>query len=221
MTAAPVNAHSPAEPVDRRRRRTARTRANIEAAALRLFTERGFAGTTIEQIAETADIAPRTFFRHFPSKEAVLFGDQSRELERMRAVVAARPADEHVMRSFTAALLDATERMEPDREQHLLRARLLNGLEAAGDYEFHVLRQRWVQDITALIAERLGAQGDSDPRAGAWAMVLMSCFASALHTWLTSTNGVQLRQALIEVLRETASGLDTAATEGERTTTAE
>lgn len=204
---------SPAQPTDRRRRRTARTRAGIEAAALRLFTEQGFEATTVEQIAAAADIAPRTFFRHFPSKDAVLFGDQSREIERMRAVLADRPADEHPMRSFTAALLDAAERMEPDREQHLMRARLLRGFEAGGDYEFHLLRQRWVQGLTDLMAERLGTGGCADPRPGAWSMVLMSCFAAAMHTWLTRTDGVELRHALTEILRETTSGLAEAADE--------
>ncbi|GAB3291000.1 TetR family transcriptional regulator [Parasphingorhabdus pacifica] len=211
-----MNADTPAPPVDRRRRRTARTREKIEAAALELFTEQGFATTTVEQIAEAADIAPRTFFRHFPSKDSVLFGDRTRELERVRTVVSARPAGEHVMRSFAIALLDAAERMELDREQHLLRARLLADLEIADDYEFHLLRQRWVEDMASLISERLGTRNHSDPRPVTWAMVLMSCFASALHTWLSRTDGLEFRQALLDVLRETASGLDAAVDGGER-----
>src|SRR5437870_1990272 len=60
-------------PVSRRDRRTARTRQAILDAARDLIDEHGFAHTTIDQIAERADIAPRTFFRHFSSKEAVLF----------------------------------------------------------------------------------------------------------------------------------------------------
>ena len=58
MTAAAASRPDPAEPVDRRRRRTARTRASIEEAALRLFTEQGFEHTTVEQIAEADPARP-------------------------------------------------------------------------------------------------------------------------------------------------------------------
>ncbi|GAA2785300.1 TetR family transcriptional regulator [Saccharopolyspora taberi] len=197
-------------PADRRHRRTQRTRAAIEAAALRLFSERGFQATTVEQIAEAADIAPRTFFRHFPSKDAVLFGDHERETRRMREVLATRPANEHPMRSLAVAMLDAAERIEVDRELHLQRARLLDALESPSDYEAHMIRQRWVRDVTAVLADRMGTPA-GDPRAGAWSMTLMCCFGAAMHAWLVRTDGVALREVLAGVLAETAGGLEQAA----------
>lgn len=201
------------DPMDRRQRKTLRTRAGIEDAALRLFRAQGFDDTTVEQIAEAADIAPRTFFRHFPNKEAVLFGDSTREMDRIRAVLGQRPPDEHPMRSLAAAMLDAAERMEPDREQHRMRAELLHTLEATGDYELHLLRQRWVQDVTDLLTERVGATTGADPRPGAWSMTLMSCFASAIHAWLVRTDGVPLREVLADVLTDLVDGAARAADE--------
>ena len=59
-----------------RERKKARTRDAIQRHALRLFSEQGYAETTIEQIAEAADVSPSTYFRYFPTKEAPVLYDR-------------------------------------------------------------------------------------------------------------------------------------------------
>jgi AcrR family transcriptional regulator len=59
-----------------RERKKLKTRAAIQKEALRLFLEKGYEATTIEDIAEAVDISPSTFFNYFPSKEAVVFQDE-------------------------------------------------------------------------------------------------------------------------------------------------
>ena len=60
-----------------RERKKRRTRAAIQREGLRLFLDRGYEETTIEDIAAAVDISPSTFFNYFPSKEAVVFEDES------------------------------------------------------------------------------------------------------------------------------------------------
>ena len=76
----------------RRAQKKNRTRLDLIAAANRLFAEQGFDETTTEHIAEAADVSQRTFFRHFPSKEAVLYGDTDDLRDQMRHALDLRPA---------------------------------------------------------------------------------------------------------------------------------
>jgi AcrR family transcriptional regulator len=69
-------------------RRHQETRAAIAEAAVELFTERGFAETTMDEVAEAAGVSRRTAYRHFPSKDDLVFEHPRRWLEHFNAVVA-------------------------------------------------------------------------------------------------------------------------------------
>ncbi len=62
-------------PLGRRERKKMQTRYAIRREAFRLFEQNGYANTTIDQIADAAEVSPRTFYRYFGVKEAVLISD--------------------------------------------------------------------------------------------------------------------------------------------------
>jgi AcrR family transcriptional regulator len=97
MSEAPAAGRS----VGLRERKKARTRASIREHALRLFREHGYHATTVEQIAEAAEVSPSTFFRYFPTKEDVVLQDDF-DLVAMEAFEA-QPAEMGVVAAYRAA----------------------------------------------------------------------------------------------------------------------
>jgi AcrR family transcriptional regulator len=84
-----------------RERKKIQTKETIQREAYRLFEEHGYANTTVEQIAEAAEVSPSTFFRYFPSKELVLMAD---DLDRVTIDALARqPADLSPLQAFRRA----------------------------------------------------------------------------------------------------------------------
>jgi AcrR family transcriptional regulator len=91
----------------RRERKKLATRRAIADAAIRLFLERGFDAVTVAEIAEAADVAVSTVFKHFDSKEAIAFAhDPAIEAELERAVTQ-RPAGVSIAGSLRDYLIDS------------------------------------------------------------------------------------------------------------------
>lgn len=97
----------------RRERKRRQTRERIEQAAINLFLERGFEVTTVEDIAERADVSKRSFFDYFPSKEDVVFAWQDGFAEHLMRAIASRPVDEPVVKAvqygLTSAIVSAAD----------------------------------------------------------------------------------------------------------------
>lgn len=89
-----------------RERRSADTHERILDAALELFLAAGYMTTTIDDIAKAAGIGRRTFFRYFPSKEAILFGDLLARQRWALDALRARPQGEAPLASLLAVFTD-------------------------------------------------------------------------------------------------------------------
>jgi AcrR family transcriptional regulator len=102
----------PARPAGLRERKKARTRAAIRQHALRLFREQGYYATTIEQIADAAEISPATFFRYFPTKEDVVLQDDFDVVS--LGALEAQPPELSPVAAFRAASAATLAALSPD-----------------------------------------------------------------------------------------------------------
>jgi AcrR family transcriptional regulator len=104
-----------------RDRKKVQTREAIRREAMRLIKENGYANTTVEQIAEAAEVSPSTFFRYFPSKEMVLMANDL-DLVTIEAL-GQQPADMPSLQAFRRALEITIATLSED-EWRFERARL-------------------------------------------------------------------------------------------------
>ena len=107
-----------------------RTRRAIEDAAIALFAERGYQATTVADIARAADIAPRTFFAYYRSKEDVLFGDADQMFDELEAHLHERPSGES---TFDGLRRWIDEVMTDELHAHDERERVVRDLVAANE----------------------------------------------------------------------------------------
>ena len=157
-------ARSPLSPADRpplglRERKKIKTRESIRAATYALIKEQGYDATTIEQIAERAEVSPSTVFRYFPTKEDIVLTDEYDQL--MAEELRARPAGESWMESVRHVMhlaIEANDREDPEvarMRAHLavqvpaVRSRMVESMSSTG----HMLRDA--------VAERHGLDPDS------------------------------------------------------------
>ena len=98
-----------------RERKKARTRAEIQRQALRLFRAQGFHSTTVEQVAAAAEVSPSTVFRYFATKEELAVLDDHFPLAAaLTSAFEAQPADVPALRALRTALRSAFVGLAPD-----------------------------------------------------------------------------------------------------------
>ena len=182
---------SQARPEGLRERKKARTRAAIREHALRLFRENGYQQTTVEKIAEAAEVSPSTFFRYFPTKEDLILQDDmdtrlveafERQPPGLGPVAAVRAATRQVIASYSEADLDVIRQTTAlTMTVPEVRARAMD--------EF----ARTIRVISAALAKRTGHPADDlavRATAGAIIGVIMS-ITMPWEGWSSDRQGIE------------------------------
>jgi AcrR family transcriptional regulator len=160
-------------------------RAELASRALELFAEHGFDETTVDDIAQAAGMSKRSFFRYFPSKEDVVFGEVETIAEQVATEISARPPREGPWECLHAVLRDWETRINAQVEvmrliesTPTLRTRLLRKRDHARTRIIQALTERGLSPLEADLAssaaaaaldavarEWLRADGSTDRRA--------------------------------------------------------
>jgi AcrR family transcriptional regulator len=179
-----------------RERKKAATRIQLMTTALRLFDEQGFEHTTVEQIAAAADVAPRTFFRYFPTKVDVLFADHPEEIAFFRAALTERSPGEPVVDAVRRALLDGVAKAVSHPARFITRARLVSA-----DPVAHAHSRYLDSKFEDAIAEAVAADRGTDPAADLQARLIArsawGAVCAARDVWVAS-GGERNPAALID-----------------------
>jgi AcrR family transcriptional regulator len=196
-----------------RERKKLATRRLLRRTTLDLIAERGFAHVTVEDIAEAADVSPRTFFNYFPSKEAALYGaDPDRVATLRERVVHQAPGEpvldalRMVMVSEAQTVVDELSELGGDPKDWLRRmkeARADPHLRAAHAAQMAMLERA----ITEGLAERLGTDPDRDPYPGLLAATVAGVFRASTTFWAGSGGTVPLDQLIDLGFQALADGL--------------
>jgi AcrR family transcriptional regulator len=147
----------------RRERKKAQTRALLEKAAIKLFSRYGYERVTVVDIAREADVDPTTFFRHFKSKESVLFWDSDEAISHFREEIAARADDEPLLVTAVEALRALLRRL--DEGQEAVRAKIV-ATTTAPEVAAYMLQfeERLRLELQQALAIRMGVDPTTDAR---------------------------------------------------------
>jgi AcrR family transcriptional regulator len=166
-----------------RGRKKERTRAAIRDAALELFAERGYEATTVDQIAERAEVSKATFFRYFATKGEVIFTIEGYRLEPLADAIVGRPAEENDLVAAGGAVRDEwVPTLDPRRIERQTRAAATSPLLRGMSLD---LAQRWQEIVATALGRRHGLAAP-DPRCRLVASLVFVALSNAVNLWVQS-----------------------------------
>lgn len=175
-----VQEQKSANPSGLRERKRAETHARIQSEAMRLFLTKGFEATTLDEIAEAADVSRRSLFHYFGSKEEIVFAGKADFPQTIVDAINRRPADEPLLDMVENALTDLAVRYQSPQARDL--ARLIHDTPAlsAGDQAKYEKVERV---LAKALADRKGL-AETDVACRVTASAAIGIMKLATEAWL-------------------------------------
>jgi AcrR family transcriptional regulator len=172
------------QPDGLRSRKKIKTRLAIEDAALALFEEKGYEATTVEEIAESAEVSTTTFFRYFPTKAEVLLSDHGEHLPALHQAIVDRPESEDDLTAVRGAVLQEwVSAIDPDRTAR--KARIVEGSDLLQEMSYQ-RGHRWLVTVSGALAQRRALR-EADDACLVAARVALGVLASAVEGWIAGS----------------------------------
>jgi AcrR family transcriptional regulator len=159
----------------------------LEEAALELFAERGYDGTTVADIAERAGLTKRTFFRYFTDKRDVLFAGSGAFQQTVLDAVRTAPADAAPLQAAAAGVLAAGHLLDEAREHAGGRAEIITAHPELQERELLKMAM-----LSEAVARTLRDRGVGEPIATLVSDSAIAAFKVAFSAWVTDTDGPSL-----------------------------
>jgi AcrR family transcriptional regulator len=166
-----------------RERKKERTRERLVEAALRLFTQRGYEETTIDEVVDAVEVSPRTFFRYFQSKDDVLVAWVDEFIDRVRDALAATPPDEEPFTALGNALTEAVAVYDAQRTHFIALERFIARTPAIRAQKLEKLG-RCAQIMSEALAQRLGVDAQRDLAPRLLANCAIGILGAAVSIWI-------------------------------------
>jgi AcrR family transcriptional regulator len=191
-------------PVDRalplRERKKLRTRRALADAALRMFTEQGFDATTLEELADEAEVSKSTFFRFFPAKEAAAIEAEAELWTAYLTALADRDLSGAILGELHQTLAGAVAGLDPGWDERFIATRLLLIAEPALLKYVEHYRAGIKAQVIACLADKLRLDPD-DLRLHVLAELTTTAFSISGRRWV-HRGGEGGRKALLEGFRD-------------------
>jgi AcrR family transcriptional regulator len=179
-----------------RERKKLRTRRALADAALRMFTENGFDATTLEELADEAEVSKSTFFRFFPAKEAAAIEAETELWTAYLAALADRDLSGPVLGELHQTLAAAVAGLDPGWDERFVATRLLVARESALLRYVEHYRTGIKGQVVTCLAGKLRLDPE-DLRLPVLAELAMTAFSLAGRPWVYQ-GGRGGRKALLE-----------------------
>lgn len=172
-----------------RERKKRRTREQIAQAAHALFAERGFDAVTVVEVARAADVAEKTVFNHFPTKEDLVFSGMDTFEQELLTAVRERSSGEPMLAAFGRCLVQPRGLLAEGDARNAQRLSDIHRTVAASP-ALRAREQQIIAAYTRALADQIAGEVDADP--------------ADVRPWVAANAMMGVHRALIDTVRQRA-----------------